>query len=617
MGQGMQRSGSVPYRFVRFAPKAVISVERDRGELDLRSPIPLGPYERSICNYLRKWAQVEPDRLYLARETRSGWVGLSYREVWELVRSLGQAFVDRGLDQSKPIAILSGNSIEHAVVMLAGLAVGVPIAPISPNYSLLPGGEARLAQIAAILKPGLVFAQDALEFERARTIPEFQSVEWVSFRHAPGATNLSDLLSVRAGPGFETAFSEVDFDTVAKILFTSGSTGAPKGVINTQRMLCSVVEMTSLLISPQDVPVQVEWMPWHHTMGGNATFNSVLRNGGTLYIDEGRPTPEAFGKTIHALKSISPTTLQTVPAGFALLVDALRRDDEMRRIFFRRLRRVTYGGAALPEGLIDRFQVLAIQTIGKRIAVTSGYGTTETAPHICVTHWASEESGEIGLPMPGLDLKLLPIEDRYELRVKGPNVTPGYLGRPDLTKAAFDDQGYYIVGDTVSFMDQANPASGLRFAGRLSESFKLSTGTWVNAGALRIALLGLMAPVIQDIVIAGENRDEIAILAWPRTNIPDEFLADPTARLDDERLVKDRDLIGFVRETLERHNSAQSSSTRVAAFRLLHEQPSPAAGEITDKRSVNPRVVLSRRRDLVEDLFKRPCPPGVISLRPR
>ena len=610
------RTAEAPYRAARFALRALDARRAEHGVLHLRSPVELGPIERSLIDYLPRWAALQPARIFLARMSEDGtWRTLTYARAWEQVRAIGQALLERKLDAERPIAILSGNSIEHAILSLAGMAVGVPVAPLSPNYSLLPGGERRLAEIAEVLQPGLVFAQNAEVFARARSIPAFAAIEWVSVAPVADATPFAALLAASPDQAFDAAFDAVGPDTVAKVLFTSGSTGSPKGVINTQRMLCAVAAMSGLLVLPVDAPIQVEWMPWHHTMGGNATFCALLKNGGSLYIDDGRPTPDGFAKTIAALKTVSPTSLQTVPAGFMLLIAALRSDAELRAKFFEKIVRVSYGGAALPDGQIEEFQEIAVASVGERIPVISGYGTTETAPSICITHWPSEVSGEIGSPFPGLDVKLVPDEDRYEIRVKGPNVTPGYLRRPDLTAQAFDEDGYYKVGDAVTFMDPDRPEMGLRFAGRLSENFKLTTGTWVLAGDLRLTLLNATAPALLDIVIAGENRDEIAILAWPNPKVPDNLITDVNSKGDPGRLAADTKLISYVAAALDRYNNGKSSSARIAAFRLLETPASLAAGEITDKGYVNQRAVLNQRGALVESLFDQVPSAGVVDLR--
>ncbi|WP_425989955.1 AMP-binding protein [Afipia sp. DC4300-2b1] len=602
------------YRETNFAPREVVLSRDSDGTIFLNSPIKLETYERSLCEYLRTWASDEPDRIFLAQRSNQGsWETITYSRTWALVQSVGQYFLDIELGQGRPIAILTGNSIEHAVMMLAGLAVGVPVAPISPNYSFMSGGLEKLREIGAVLCPALVFSQDAKKTATARSLPEFNSVPWVSVVPDPKCISFEEICLTKTTAAFLDAFAAVGPDTVAKILFTSGSTGKPKGVINTQKMLCASVAMSALVAPAVSDPVQVEWMPWHHTMGGNATLNSILKNGGTLYIDDGRPTQEGFAKSIENIKAISPTSIQTVPAGFTQLIAALRSDAGFRQSFFLRISRVSYGGSAVADGQIDIFQEIALATIGKKIPVMSGYGATETAPTVCVTHWPSEHAGEIGLPVPGVTLKLLPLDDqRFELRVAGPNVTPGYLNSPELTKAAFDEDGYFRLGDAVAFTDPTKPEMGLKFVGRVSENFKLATGTWVLVGMVRLALIHAASPTLLDVVVAGENHEEVAILAWPNPKVPDEILSDPSSKNDPDKLAMDEGLRSFVRDALKNYNRSQGSSGRVAAFMLLSEPPSLAAGEITDKTYINQKAVLERRKILVDQLFTKSAISSVV-----
>ena len=406
--------------------------------------------------------------------------------MWARVRAVGQALLNRGLRRGDRIAILSGNSIEHAIVNFAAMSAGLVVSPISPNYSLLEEAQPRLREIAAVLKPAVVFAQNAAKVATARRIPELAAATWISAVACEGALPLADLYDTQPAEAFADAFATRDPDAPAKILFTSGSTGSPKGVINTHAMMASSVAMGTNLATSREPPVQLDWLPWHHTMGGNATLNGVLKAGGTVYIDDGRPTRELFARTIANLRGLSPTAMLNAPLGYEMLVDALEQDSALRASFFGKLQRLSYAGSAIPASTLRRLQDLATATVGRSVPVMSGYGTTETAPGICTTTWPTEESGELGLPLPGISLKLVPVNDYYEVRVKGPNVMPGYLDRPAETSAAFDEEGFYCVGDTVTFMDRADPSRGLRFHGRLSESFKLTNGTWVLASALRL-----------------------------------------------------------------------------------------------------------------------------------
>lgn len=591
-----------------FAPRAVDITYRADGCLVLRSPIPLGECRGHLCEYLRDWADEAPDRTFIAERDAGGeWRRLSYAEAWRRVGRIGQALVVRGLTQEQPVAVLTANSIEHALITFAGMLAGVPVAPISPAYSLHPEGAARLAEIAGVLKPAVVFVQSTKGMDHIRTLPGLANAEWVSVEDDPTATRFAALEACEAGPEIDSAFAWADGEDIAKILFTSGSTGTPKGVPQTQRMLCSAIHSASLLAFNETPPVMVDWMPWHHTMGGNNVLHGTLRAGGTLYIDDGRPTPELIGRTIRNLKELPVTFVQNVPAGFQMLVEAMERDDELRASFFQRLTRVLYAGAALPRDTWERLQALSVEACGQPVPVTSGYGATETAPGICSTHWACEGRGEIGLPHPGVELKLVPAGDRYEVRARGPNVMSGYLGRPDLTAAAFDEEGFYKVGDAVKFVDPLDPRQGLRFAGRLSENFKLSNGSWVLTGETRAAVLAA-APAISEAVIAGHDRSDIRLLVWANADVRAEL--ERTSPEGAESALQ-----GRIAEDLRAYNAQNAGSTRrIAAFAVLSRPPSLASGEVTDKGYVNQRAVLASQADLVEDLYAADPPARVVVL---
>jgi len=588
----------------QFAPRDIRIEKRLDGTLVLRSPIQLETPQWSILDLIPEWAEKAPQRVFLAQRGRDGaWQKITYAELWQRVQSVGQAMIDLGARRGDKLAILSGNSIEHAIVMFAAMSVGVIVAPISPNYSLMPGGLARLQDIATLLRPSFVFAQDSEIFADARKIPELAAATWIAADQKAGSVLVQSLYETRSGAEFEAAFRSVDREAAAKILFTSGSTGLPKGVINTHKMMASSLQMGALLVSPREAPVQVEWLPWHHTMGSNVILHGILKHGGTLYIDEGRPVPQLFHKTIANLKEVSPTAMFNVPAGYTLLCEALEADQDLRTNFFRQLDRMSYAGAAISRTTLDKLYHLAKAATGRHIPVMSGYGTTETAPTISTTHWATDTPGELGLPAPGVELKLIPAGDTYEARVRGPNVTPGYLGRPDLTSAAFDDEGFYRVGDTVSFIDPANPSLGLRFTGRVSENFKLSNGTWVAVGNLRGAALAATHGVLQDVVIAGENRQSCAVLGWLNP-----VMAKKHAANADGNPNHDPGVIAFLQQCLRLYNASVGSSERICAFTLLEEPPSLAAGEITDKAYVNQRAVLINRAAQMELIYSsEPC----------
>ncbi len=599
---------------IRFAPKAVQVQRRADGSILLRSPIELSGCGNNIVDYLERWASTHPERVFLAqRAGGSGWQTLAYADAWQQVQAVAQALLDAGLTAQTPIAILSGASLDHAVLTLAGMLVGIPVAPISPNYSLLPAARPRLEEIVELLQPGLVFVEDAVRFAAVRSLPQLSQARWWCAQAGESAMpTLSGLQGVRPGPAVQAARAAVRPDTVAKILFTSGSTGSPKGVLNTQGMLCAAVQAAGMVISSDQVPVILDWLPWHHTVGGNATLHGVLRDGGALYIDDGRPTPTEMARTIENIRQVRPTSMLSVPSAIQMLADVMEQDDELRLAFFSRLRRMSYAGASLPQEVWGRIQALAVRTLGTQIAFGAGYGTTETGPGISATHWPSQGSGEIGLPMPGLTIKLVAVEDRYEVRVKGPNVTPGYLGRPDLTAAAFDEEQFYRVGDLVQFANPDKPEDGLRFAGRLSENFKLSNGSWVATGELRLAVIAACQPMVIDLVIAAPDRDDIRLLAWahPAERQRAGAAAEGPITPEAYAVLAER-LAGLLRVY---NRGAGGSTHRIAAFRILHTPASIGAGETTDKGYVNQRGVLACRAPLVDELYRAKPGPEVVRL---
>eukprot|EP01030_Chromulinospumella_sphaerica_P013652 gene13652-13435_t len=559
----------VPGRRV-FAPRGATLVERPDGTKLLTSDTPLGVYERHLCEYLRYWAQEAPDRTFVAERHRSGaWARLTYEEAWRRAAAIGQGLTARGLGPGDAVALLSGNSIAHALVTFGAMMAGVAAAPISPSYSLIPEGLQRLAQVIEVLAPAVVFVEEPSAFPGARQLPGLTGALWFSTEGGAGTLPLKDLESEAAGPALWSAYQAQTPDTIAKILFTSGSTGAPKGVLNSQRMLCSAIRgAADLLPRNERPPVLVDWLPWHHTMGGNANLHGVLRDGGSLYIDDGRPTPEAFHRTLRNLKELSPTSVLNVPAGWQLLVQALHADADLREAFFKNMTMMASAGASLPADTWRAIKALARESTGEEIAFAGSYGTTETGPGISTTHWVGAGLGEIGSPIPGVIVKLVPAGDRYEVRVRGPNVTPGYLRRPDLTAAAFDEEGFYRVGDAATFVDPKDPSAGLRFAGRLSENFKLTNGAWVVTGDLRLAILDAAGPILRDVVVAGHDRDDVRLLVWADSaglgEAPD--LCDPAAY---------RRVAEAVRERLRGYNQTHRAQThRVAAFRILREPAS-------------------------------------------
>ncbi len=566
---------------LRFAPAEVLVEKRADGTLVLRSPQALRPYARAVGDWLVHWYERAPDRTFIAERKGDGWRRVSYRDALSDARRIGQALLNLGLNADRPVAILSDNGVDHALLALGAMHVGIPVAPISPAYSLMSKDFAKLEYIFDLLKPGLVFAADAEKFAPALA--------------AVGATSMpvSRLLETNPGSTLEVAFSRLTPETVAKILFTSGSTGTPKGVINTHRMLCANQQMLAQVWPFLEDKVQtiVDWLPWNHTFGGNFCFNVVLRNGGSLYIDGGKPAPGLIEVTARNLAGISPTMYFNVPRGFDLLLPMLESDAALRRNFFRELDMLFYAGAALPQNLWERLEKLAIAEKGGELAMVSSWGSTETAPSAAAVHYPIERAGVIGLPNPGCELKLVPSAGKLEVRVKGPNVTPGYYRRDDLTKAAFDEEGFYCIGDAMKFADPAVPEKGLVFDGRVAEDFKLATGTWVHVGAIRVKLIAAGNPLIQDAVITGHDRDAVGALL---------FLSAAAGDLSPQALR------ARITAALTALASEGGSSTHPTRALVLAEPPSIDAGEITDKGYINQRAVLARRAALVEILHANP-----------
>ncbi|HTP61141.1 MAG TPA: feruloyl-CoA synthase [Burkholderiales bacterium] len=560
---------------LRYAPAEVQLEKRADGATLLRSPQPLKPYARAVGDWLLHWYERTPDRTFIAERKGEGWRRVTYRDALSDARRIGQALLNLGLDADKPVAILSDNSVDHALLALGAMHVGVPVAPISPAYSLMSKDFVKLKHIFELLKPGLVFAAEAEKFAPALA--------------AVGATStpVAELLETNPGSTLEVAFSRLTPDTVAKILFTSGSTGMPKGVINTHRMLCANQQMLAQVwpFLEDQVHTIVDWLPWNHTFGGNFCFNMILRNGGTLYIDNGKPAPGLAELTAKNLREISPTMYFNVPRGFDLLMPMLESDAQLRKNFFRELDMVFYAGAALPQNLWERLEKLALAEKGGALSMISSWGSTETAPSAAAVHYPIERAGVIGLPNPGCELKLVPAAGKLEVRVKGPNVTPGYYRRDDLTRPAFDSEGYYCIGDAMKFADPAAPEKGLVFDGRVAEDFKLSTGTWVHVGAIRVKLIAAGNPLIQDAVITGHDRSEIGALV---------FLS-PAAKAVDVR--------AKLAQALKELSREGGSSTHPSRLLIMTEPPQIDGNEITDKGYINQRAVLERRAALVEKLY--------------
>ena len=572
---------------LRFAPALATRTPLEGGGFVLRSPTPLGPIARCVSDVLVRWAADTPTRTFLAERYPSGeWRRVTYAETLAAVRALANELLERGLGPAHPLLILSGNAIDQALLTLAGMHVGVPVAPVSPAYSLVSKDFAKLRTLAEILAPGAIYAAAGPRFDAAIAALALD-VPRITVPSDVTATSLSAPF-----PAVDAAFARIRPDTVAKILFTSGSTGSPKGVVNTQRMVCSNQEAIAMgwPFLADRPPVVVDWLPWSHTFGGNHNFFMVLWHGGTLYIDEGKPAPGAFDATLRNLREVSPTLYFNVPRGFDMLVAQLEGDEALARVFFRDLDLLFYAAAALSQATWTRLEEVSRRTRGSKITMVSAWGSTETSPLVTQVHFPIARAGVIGLPAPGCELAFVTggsTGDKLEMRVKGPNVSPGYW-QPggEVEPSARDERGFYPMGDAGRLDDDTAPERGVVFEGRTAENFKLSSGTWVHVGELRIAVVGACAPLLQDAVITGHDRDEVGLLVFPSA----EGLRHP-------------DLATELRARITAFNAARpGTSTCVTRALVLEEPASIDAGEITDKGYINQRAVLERRAQLVQRL---------------
>lgn len=594
---------------VLFAEPAVNITKRSDGSILVENPTLLQPYARCLGEFLERWGTQRADQPFLMERGADGqWQGVTYGQALHKVRQLAAWLLQRPGTQTRPVCVLTDNSVDHALIMLACMHVGVVYTAISPAYSLLSRDHAKLKNLIQRLDPDVIYVGGVKRFLPAlESIQSLHSATLVvaDSDDAPsGALRFSELLGHEDEHAVEAAYQKVGPDTVAKILFTSGSTGYPKGVLNTQRMMCSS-QQAKLQVWPflaDHPPVLLDWLPWNHTFGGNHNFNMVLVNGGTLYLDGGKPLPGMFDASVQNLRDVEPTLYMNVPRAFDMLVPMLRNDADLRRHFFSKLQVIFYAAAALPQHLWDALIELSKQELGYPIPMVTAWGSTETSPLATDCHFQADRSGVIGLPTPGTSIKLVPSGGKLEVRVKGPNVTPGYYKQPEATTAAFDEEGYYCIGDAARFADPDHPEKGLMFDGRVSEDFKLSTGTWVSVGSLRVKGIELMAPAVQDIVVTGHDRDCVGFLIFPNfaacralAGLPDDA---PAEEVIDHPSVRQHIEKGL----REMHRQSTGSSTFAQRAMLLPTPPSVDDGEITDKGYINQRAVLEARAIMVEAL---------------
>lgn len=588
-----------------FAPRAARWCRRDDGALLVESPQELGEFRRDLGSYLRQWAARAPSRDFLCERGASGeWKSVTYAQALVGARSVAQWLLDQGMNGNTPVLILSTASIEHGVLALGCILAGVPFSPVSPGLSQNSGAFHRLRQMANLLQPSVVFVQEEVMFAPALTALRGEHrLTCVSAEPMPGSASLSfhTLLATEASEQVEEQADQITGDTVVKYLFTSGSTGAPKAVPNTHRMLCSNQKMMELLVQedPEQPPVFVDWLPWSHTFGGNVTFHWILRSGGTLCLDAGKPMPGAFSISLQNVRDVMPTHYFNVPAGYTMLADAMEQDATLCRAFFSRLRFCFYGGASLPQSTWDRIQVLAREYLNEEVLFTTGCGSTETGPIGTFLHWPVQRAGVIGLPAPGVQAKLVPTGERYEMRLRGPNIISGYLRQPEATAKAFDDEGYFCTGDAIRLVNADDPSQGLVFDGRITEDFKLATGTFVQVGNVRIALLSAVR-LLRDAVLTASDRPWLGALVW----LDNSACESAGLTSASKELGLSAGLRRALVEQLGNYNAEFSgSSQRVCRLYVLLDPPSPNDLEITEKGYVNQKAVLDRRAAAVAIIY--------------
>jgi feruloyl-CoA synthase len=590
-----------------FATPAIVADRRADGTIVLKSSEPLRDTARCVGDWLERWARQTPERIFLAERGNvdAPWTTVSYRDALRQVRSIASWILAQRLSAERPLVILSDNSVDHALFALAAMHVGVPSAAISPAYSLMSKDFDKLKSMIGLLGPGAIYVAGTKPFAAAlAAIKPLHSATIVSGNAGDDdAISFGAITSTPEMPDVEQAFAAVTPDTIAKFLFTSGSTGTPKAVINTQRMLTSSqqakAQTWTFLDEARDDLVILDWLPWSHTFGANHNFNLVLRNGGTLHIDGGKPAPGLFATSLANLRSVVPTVYFNVPRGFDMLIAALRGDDELRRKFFSEVKFAFYAGAALPQNLWDALEELSIKTVGRALPMVSAWGSTETSPLATDCHFQASRSGNIGVPIPGTELKLVASGDKLEVRVRGPNVTPGYWKASELTVQAFDEEGFYLIGDAVKFADPDRPELGLFFDGRIAEDFKLNSGTWVSVGTLRVAGIAALSPLAQDIVVSGHGGDGVRFLVFPNIAAcrAHAGLSDST---DASEVIRHEKIRGAIAQGLARLKAQSGNSSGHATRALLLAEPASVdGGEITDKGYINQRAVLTRRASAV------------------
>ncbi|PHR79521.1 feruloyl-CoA synthase [Henriciella sp.] len=620
-------TSDVPFREIPYLPQKLEVERRSDGSVLLRNGQPKRPHPPHMLAPLVYWASARPDQVFLAQRdpddpAKPGWVNVTYGEALERVRALAQGFLDAGAGPDKPVMILSRNAIENALVMYAAMWAGSPVVPVTPAYATLSEDFARLIHIDRLTEPAIVYVEDGVQFQRGLKGMGIGERLVIYRKSAPDVANTVWLRDFAKTPTSEVdlAYDRLSEESVAKYMLTSGSTGEPKAVINTHGNVASMVKMIRSVwdverleeMSGGRPQVMVSFLPWSHTYGAHSILHSMLDWGGTLYIDWGAPTPARLPEMLRNLKEVATTQHTTVPAAWAAIATELEQDRALAETFFSRIMVMAYGGASMGQDIYERIQKVAVDVTGERISLSAGYGATETSPTISNVHWPSDTMGLLGLPLPGTEMKMVPAGEKMELRVRGPGITQGYLKNPEKTADAFDEEGFYKLGDAVKFKNPDNPDEGLAFDGRLAEEFKLANGTWVSAGTVRVKVVEAVDGPLSDVVVCGLNKDHIALLGF----LNEGWCMRKTGRnVGLQDLATDETVRSAVREGLARYNKANpNAAKRVARILLQKDQPKADAGEITEKGYINQGRVQALRQDQLDRLYAKSPDEEIIEL---
>ncbi len=626
VSQVISETGHIPFREVPYLPQKLNVEYRDDGSILLDNGQPLKEHPPHMLWPLKYWAEHAPDRVWLAQRDpvdpwKEGWQKIAYAEAWARVQALAQGFLNAGAGPEAPVMILSRNSIDHALIMYGAMLSGCPVVPVTPAYALISQDFARLNYVDQLVEPKFIYVEDGQEYQRGLDGMSVGQRLVLYSRNAPDGYESSSIndFAMSGGNSVSDAYDQLTTNTVAKFMLTSGSTGEPKAVINTHGMISANAKMIRSVWDEQrladvtgEVQVMCNFLPWSHTYGANAILHNMTDWGGTLYLDWGAPTPARLPEMIRNMKEVSTTQHTTVPAAWAALATEFERDDALAETFFKRICSMAYGGAAMGQDIYERIQKVAVSVTGKRISLSAGYGATETAPTASNVHWPNDTMGLIGLPLPGNTFKLVPAGEKLELRVKGVNVTPGYYRNEEKTKAAFDEEGFYRLGDAVRFVDPEDPNKGLAFDGRTAEEFKLANGTWVSAGKLRVQAVQAVDGALSDAVVCGLNRDEVCLLGFLNENYCQRLVGES---LTLSELAKHPKVLEAVSSGLAQHNATHpNAASRIARVILQDTPPQSDAGEITEKGYINQNKAQALRADDVERLYSARIASDIIIL---